>query len=399
MKSRYNLFIDGQNVPLDYISLIMEYCAETGLEQEDARLYASTDEISRIVAKSGTLLADYDIDPVPVPCKPKKNSVDIRIAVDIIEEAVEDTDSDVVIVATNDSDFTHVASRVISYKSEFHLLHTGSAPTGYSERVKMTQLKAFSKREQIADQVRKVTAILLPGKTSGKKNAVKQKVFILDQEYSNDAPMLDLSAAGFAMRIMAASPIIVDSRWLFYAWKDFSGNAWKGRNSKKSAQQFFDEVFPIGLYRFVEWNEKTVNSGYFLHRDYASIEVARGYSNTIVSLLGADASLLDRQCEVIAEAMRGSGYENFNCLYDASRENNVLPRYAAWAIVEAWLRRRDAENPPRWMDAIDQYAFADGAMLRVRFDAEIRRQVEAGEIALEPNAGQPDNIANGSEWD
>jgi hypothetical protein len=385
VQKRYNLFIDGQNVDISYIPQIMKYCADIGLEQEDARLYASPGEIARIVAKSGVLLADYDIDAVSVPCKPQKNSVDIRIAVDVIEEAVEDTDSDVVIVATNDSDFTHVASRVISYRSEFHLLHTNSAPSGYSDRVKMTRLGALSKRQQIAGQVRKVTAMLLPAKGSQNVAQPPRRSFVPDPDYGDDVPLAKLSLAGFVMRIMATSPVAIDSRCLFQSWKDHTAQAWKGRSSKKSAQQFFEERFPFGHYRFIEWNEKAVNAGYFLNVDYASIEVARGTQNSIFSLLGVKPELLARQCDIVAAALREGAYENFNVLYDSSREENVLPRYGAWAIVDAWHRSRgSSDRIPRWLDAVEQDPQCLGGALRSDVEANIRKAVEDGEIALTP---------------
>jgi hypothetical protein len=379
------LYIDGQNVPVEFIPKIMDYCSGTGVEQEQARLYGSTKEIAAIVGRNGTILADYDIDTVSVQCKPRKNSVDIKMAVDIIEDALRDTDCDVMIVATNDSDFTHVASRVISYrKSEFHLLHTGEPPSGYSSRIKMTRLKARSKREGIATKVQKVTAILLPLKTKEPTEAVQREPFIPDPNYSNRAPIVALSPAGFVARLLATSPVAIDSRCLFQAWKDFTGHAWKGRNSKKSAQQFFDEQFPIGSYRFFEWDGSTANSGYFLHTDYASLEVARSFNNATLSLLGADEGLLDQQCEVIAAGIRKGPHENYNFLYDAAKDENVLPRYGAWAIVEAWSRNSAGTEPLRWTNPVAQNVSIDGRALRACFDAEVRRQIETGELALQP---------------
>lgn|GEM_PF-6949550 len=385
MARRYNLFIDGQNVTIEFIPQIMDYCGSIGIEQEDARLYASTTEIAKIVAKSGPLLADYDIDAVSVPCKPRKNSVDIRMAVDIIEEAAEDTDSDVVIVATNDSDFTHVASRVISYKSEFHLLHTGAAPSGYSKNVKMTRLKQRSRREVIAGKVKQVAALMRPPK--GATEPPRAAGFAPDPSYSHNAALRDLSPAGFAMRIMAASPIVIDSRCLFAAWKDFSGHAWKGRNSKKSAQQFFDEHFPAGAYRFREWTDKSVNQGYFLCKEYSSIEVSRVMHNGVISMLGSAEELIEGQCAILAEGLRKGSYENFNVIFDESADRNLLPRYGAWGIMEAALRANaQSESPPRWSDPVERNPEASAEALRLALAAEIRRQFESGEIALEPVA-------------
>lgn len=385
LAKRYNLYVDGQNVPVGFIPKIMEYCSATGAEQEQARLYGSTTDIARIVGKSGTLLADYDIDTVSVQCRPRKNSVDIKMAVDIIEDALRHPDCALMVIATNDSDFTHVASRVISYRrSELHLLHTGEAPSGYSDRVRMTRLKAPSKREKSAGKVM-VAAIPAPAKVKETPAPAPRPGFVPDPDYSHRTPIVGLTPAGFAMRIMATSPIAIDSRCLFHAWKDFTGQAWKGRNSKKSAQQFFDEQFPVGSYRFFEWKENTVNSGYFLHRDYASIEVARGYNNAAFSVLGAEESLLDRQCDLIANAIRNGPYENYNFLYDSSAEANVLPRYGAWGIVEAWSKNRSgADAPPRWVDPLPRDAAVEGRALRTCFESEVRRQFETGELALLP---------------
>lgn len=392
LSKQYNLYIDGQNVPVEFIPTIMDYCNATGVEQEQARLYGSTTDIARIVGRSGTVLADYDIDTVSVQCKPRKNSVDIKMAVDIIEDALKDTDCDVMVIATNDSDFTHVASRVISYrKSEFHLLHTDEAPTGYSDKVKMTRLKGRSKREKIAGKAKKVAAALVPNLAKEQSPAADQPTFVPDPAYSPEAPIAALSPAGFAMRIIAASPVAIDSRCLFQAWKDFNGHAWKGRNSKKSAQQFFNENFPSDSYRFFEWNGSSANSGYFLHQDFASIEVARSFNNSAFSLLGAEEFLLVRQSDLLAESMRQRPYDNFNLLYDISSERNVLPRYGAWAVVEAWTRNRTGgAQPSRWTDPVPQAPAVEGEELRACFEVDVRRQFETGELALQPKGGPPD---------
>ena len=380
---RYNLFIDGQNMPVEYVNSIMEYCSAIGIRQEHARLYASPEEVARIVAKNGPLLADYDIDTVSVPCKPRKNSVDIRIAVDVIEEAVEDTDSDVVIVATNDSDFTHVASRVISYRSEFHLLYTGTAPTGYSSRVIMSQLAGPpSRRQKIVSQVKKVASIFAAPK---KAAAIRPPTaFAVDPDYAHATPLASLSEAGFIMRIMAASPAAIDSRALFQAWKDYSGRAWKGKASKKTAQQFADEHFPPGAYRFLEWSETSQNVGYFLSADYGALIAPNGFRNPAFSLVGVHPELLAAQCALLATAMAGASYDNFNLLYDPFADRNVLPRYGAWAIVAAYIRHAKVAEQPRWADPIERQPSIDAQTLRRSFEAELRRQFEEGEIGLEP---------------
>lgn len=360
----------------------MEYCLATGIDQEHARLYASPAEVARIVAKNGTLLADYDIDTVSVPCKPRKNSVDIRIAVDVIEEAVEDTDSDVVIVATNDSDFTHVASRVISYKSEFHLLFTGAPPTGYSSRVIMTRLAGRTRRQKIVSKVKNVASIFAAPKPGGPANPLP--AFAVDPDYSHAVPIASLSEFGFIMRIMAVSPVAVDSRALFQAWKDFSGRAWKGKASKKTAQQFVDERFPAGAYRFFEWNATSQNVGYFLSGDYAALTAPNGLRNPTFSMAGAHPDLLSAQCDILATAMADKGHDNFNSLYDPFKSANVLPRYGAWALVEAYLRHVGGSESPRWADPMERQPSIDAAALRRCFEAEVRRQFETGEIGLEP---------------
>jgi hypothetical protein len=379
---RYNLFIDGQNVPVEYVTSIMEYCQELGVDQEHARLYASPTEIARIVAKKGTLLADYDIDTVSVPCKPRKNSVDIRIAVDVIEEAVEDTDSDVVIVATNDSDFTHVASRVISYKSEFHLLFTGAPPTGYSPRAIMRRLQGRSRGQKIVSKVKDVASIFAAPKPA--VPADPSPAFVVDPDYSHSTPLASLSEFGFIMRIMAVSPVAVDSRALFLAWKDFSGRAWKGKTSKKTAQQFADEHFPPGAYRFFEWDSASRNVGYFLHGDYAALAMPDGVKNPIFSLAGVEPGLLSAQCDILAAAMAEKSFDDFNSLYDSLKEANVLPRYGVWAVVAASMRHIGASASPRWADAVERQPSVDAETLRGCLEAEIRRQFEEGEIALEP---------------
>lgn len=397
MAKRYNLFIDGQNVPITYIPEIMDYCATTGYDQEDARLYASTAEITKIISAHGTSLADFDIDPVPVRCKPRKNSVDIRIAVDVIEEAVEDTDSDVVIVATNDSDFTHVASRVISYKSEFHLLYTGgNAPTGYSQRVVMTPLKKRASRgAQIVEKVKRVAAIVA-ARQPAQARPRPAAVFEPDPAYDHAVPIGQLSRAGFVMRILATSPVVVDSRSLFRAWRDHSGKAWKGKASKKTPQAFFDEHFPGAGYLFHEWPQLPQNQGYFLKTGYGSLVAPEGFRNPALSLIGAESRLLALQCEVIARLLRTAGYESFDQLYDSATAENLLPRYGAWALYDAWRKMGAPGHPlPPGNGPIAADPAADAAQLQRCFEQEVRRQFEAGEVALEIPDGSGETPANG----
>lgn len=391
MPKRYNLYVDGQNVPVGFIPKIMDYCSATGAEQERARLYGSTTDIERIVRKSGTVLADYGIDTVSVQCKPRKNSVDIKMAVDIIEDALRQADCELMVIATNDSDFTHIASKVISYRrSELHLLHTGEAPSGYSDRVKMTRLSAPSKREKVAGKVKKVAAVLLPAKPKPKPapEPAPKQAFVPDPDYTDEAPIITLGPSGFAMRIMAASPVVIDSRCMFQAWKDFSGQPWKSKNSKKTADQFLGEHFPPDAYRFVQWSGQSANQGCFLSNSYESIHIERGLSNAFVSILGAPADLIDRQAVILAEAIRERAFDDFNGLYDGCRERNLLPRYAALGLLEAWHSASFPERPPvRWMDPVPQDASIGAESVREAFDAEVRRRFEAGDLALEPRAG------------
>jgi hypothetical protein len=384
LPKRYNLFIDGQNVHARNIPDILDYCGHTGLAKGEAKLYAATHQIGELMTR-GTVLADHDIDPVPVPCKKGKNSVDIRIAVDVIEEACRAAGADSVILVTNDSDFTHVASRVISYGADFHLLYTqGAPPTGYSSKVKLSKLGVGRSRgSDFVEKVKNAAARLKPMVLVQPPAAPALVQFQPDPDYRHALPLADLSAAGFVSRILAASPTIIDSRALFLAWKDFAGRAWKGKGSKKSAQQFFDEQFPQAGYRFFEWPGLPPNQGYFLRPGSAILDAPGGARNPVLSMLGAERELLMLQAEIIAQALRSGDHPDFNHLYEACGPANVLPRYGAWGIVYCWRKSTSPSGlSPVWQDRIELDEKAVGAALVKALDAEIRRQFETGEVAL-----------------
>jgi hypothetical protein len=382
LPKRYNLFIDAQNVPARYIDSIIHYCQSTGYVQEEARLYASPNEIITILARTKTLLAENDIDAVPIPCKRGKNSVDIALAVDVIEGACEDSDDDVFIIVTNDSDFTHVASRVISYKSEFHLLYTGkNKPSGYSPKAKLHRLEPpASSAKGLGSNLRNAVKAL-PVKRGAQRliGAVKGAS---SAPYSATTPLKDLARDHFAKRIADCSPVAIHSKSLFAAYKELTGQRWKSIRSKKSAEEFAEEFFGGRRYRFVRNENATPNVGYFVSENVSEFLVSAPEGNEFYCLAGAEEDVLSRQAGALANALSERDHANFEGLYEACAERNVMPRYGAWALLRAWFQAtgvpKAQQNRERALPRreVSQADILDG------FRAEMRRQTEEGELAF-----------------
>ena len=379
MPKRYNLFIDAQNVPARYIDSIIRYCQSTGYTQEEARLYASPDEIIRILAKTKTLLAENDIDPVPIPCKRGKNSVDIALAVDVIEGACEDHDDDVFIVVTNDSDFTHVASRVISYKSEFHLLYTGEhKPSGYSPKATIRRLEAPAAVRAPPPRPAVDPAAARPA--AGRESRAPAAPGVLP--YSETIPLNALPEVYFERRVADCSRVAIHSKSLFAAYMEFMGKRWKSLRSKKTAQEFADGFFKHRAYRFVPSENGTSNTGYFVSGDVGKFLVASPEGNEFYCLAGAAEAVLNRQAAVLAKAVSQRDHADFERLYDHCAEENVMPRYGAWALLRGWYQQsgvaKGQQNRQRPVPRQD----VSPADILDGFHAVIRRQMENGELAF-----------------
>ena len=382
MPKRYNLFIDAQNVPARYIDSIIRYCQSTGYDQEEARLYAAPNEIINILAKTKTLLAENDIDAVPIPCKRGKNSVDIALAVDVIEGACEDCDDDAFIIVTNDSDFTHVASRVISYKSEFHLLYTGkNKPSGYSAKAKIHRLEppvpsGGALTSNLRDAVK-----ALPVKRGAQRliGAIKSASAA---PYSATTPLKDLAPDHFAQRVAECSPVAIHSKTLFAAYKDLTGQRWKSIRSKKTAEEFAKEFFEGRRYRFMQTENATPNVGYFVSQNVSEFLVSSPEGNEFYCLAGVAETVLSEQAAALAEAISERDHSNFEDLYDACANRNVMPRYGAWALLRGWFqstgvpKAQQNRQQPLPRQEVSQAEILDG------FRSEMRRQTEEGELAF-----------------
>jgi hypothetical protein len=383
LATSYSLFIDGQNVPSRYIDPIVQYCESLGHPQKEARLYASTGEIAGIMANWSTILADYDIDPVPVRCKPRKNSVDIKIAVDVIDSACREKANDIVVVVTNDSDFTHIASKVISYKAEFHLLYTDdNQPSDYSLKTVMHRLPdTRGKRKRIAEGVREAAAHL-PGARS-MKTALRTIAapFVPKQDYSSKTPIAQLNLTNFARRLLETSPVALDARNLFAAYKDHSGRRWKAESSKKTAQAFFDELFAPESYAFRQWTGRTSGEGVFVNPKAGRFEAENGRAIPVVSLIGASPDLLAAQAEIIADSLRSTSFGTPDELYDDARERNILPRYGAAILIKCWSARSAGPAPgegPKY----PRDETIDARQIVQDYHAELRERIAAGEVVL-----------------
>ncbi len=79
------VYIDGQNVGTGAVGPIIEKLRELGIARTKKYFYVSEDQRSSFSGEKLGLFEDAGIELLGVYCVTGKNSVDIRIAVDAIE--------------------------------------------------------------------------------------------------------------------------------------------------------------------------------------------------------------------------------------------------------------------------------------------------------------------------
>jgi len=383
LADKYKLYIDGQNVPPRYIDQIQAYCRTLGKPARERKFYASVEQVQTILTKTRTLLAENDIDPVSVPCRKGKNSVDIFMAVDIIEDALGEHGEDIVVLVTNDSDFTHIASRLISRGNDLHLLYSTTKPDGYSKKVIFHRLQGKDgPAKSLAAGAKKLVQQIVSPKAARVPASAAAPAKPPPIPYSRSAPLKALDETGFFTRLFEYSPIMMETQVLFRAWQDFSGKRWKPAASKSTAADFLAEHIGPGRYTFVQWEGMSPNSGYIVRSDLKdALVMTRGVP--VLALLGASRYPLHAQCHAIARRMASGPFPSLDAFHDADAETTLAPRYVTWALVRNWLSRTGiAAEALGQSRAIAQDPSVTAELLMERLYAALAEAAASGALTL-----------------
>lgn len=245
------LLIDGQNIASSKVDAIIRRC----------KLHTRLSHI-KVYIRSGDeylpdaqWLADNAVSIEGVICKPRKNSVDIRIAVDAIHYALYHEGLKKFFIATNDSDFTHVASRLLSYDKEVYVITTNrDIPTGYSKAVVHTP---------IVDEEQIVGSTIVEHSADQGVSSVIERKIVLKEIISG---------------LLEISPFSLQAGIVYGEIRHRTGKPWKSKSSKQTAGEFFGDLLEDAL--FVESN-KVKNDGFLMKTSFNS-EIFNHFRSTLI---------------------------------------------------------------------------------------------------------------------
>jgi hypothetical protein len=378
------VYVDGQNIPHKMFDAMFAYLTET-FDNSTVKVYNDASKPSTVQLH---WCNDNGADYVSVLCKSGKNSVDIRIAVDAVYDGCTAT-LDSFVLVTNDSDFSHVASKLIARGKQVTLLHTQpEPPRGYSPKVKTFQIAAKGAPAQRSAPIKPAPPA---APVSVAPVVASEKIVAMNPDtYRGNFEEV-------ARRIVQASPFYVTSTYLYSVYLTVTGKSWKsGKNY--TAQKWLSELFPKGEIVFVQQERMPPNSGFVCTARFAGDEYrelrdfSRERFQSALFVIGIKNEVLKQRLRTIFDRLR-SGPASISQILSILKAEYKIEQLQTRAIIYAlgYGEAIEAIDAGFWLEAVTKDETPLRLSEEMEFDAFIRRfrRGVLWELSVEPDRMLP----------
>lgn len=307
------IYIDGQNVGPNVLPNLNKKLSELGIKGGVKRYYHSRNDDARLGDDKRSKLDENEVEIISVNCKAAKNSVDIRIAVDSIETSCTDTQSEKFIFVTNDSDFSHVTSRIINFGKDVFLLYTKKGDhSSYSASVKKQHIGATPSTTRSGAIVQRATQAV--------KAAVPPKILATAKQTANIITGRPKEAGHYdsfdrnrlIQGFEKTGGIIIPSDKMYRSFKEIYDIEWNRGVPKIEPQVFADLFFGKNIYRFVRLKVNDENSdGFYINNIISRTAKIPRKPRELIACFGCTAEGLFEAANNISQYIENSDFEYF----------------------------------------------------------------------------------------
>jgi NYN domain len=307
------IYIDGQNVGPNILPNLNKSLSAIGIRGGVKRYYHSRNDDARLSKEKKSKFDENEVDIIAVNCQPAKNSVDIRIAVDSIETSCIDSQSETFIFVTNDSDFSHVTSRIINFGKNVYLFHTrASDHSSYSANVKKHNIGVPAIEKTAGALVQRATRAVKDAVPDKIKSTAKQTANILQGKPKETGHYDAFDKNKLIAGLEESGGIIIPSDKMYRTFKEVYNIEWNRGVPKIQPQVFADLFFGKNVFRFVLLKtESEFGDGFYINNIISRASKIPRKPRELIASFGCSEKTLVKFANNLAEYIKSREFHNF----------------------------------------------------------------------------------------